>query len=70
MNELDQKAEDLAKLRAELGQLEFDVVTSYTLADAIREGCTVSEQSVGWGTGAKACAMTSAVIAAKSRNIM
>ena len=70
MSQLDEKAAELTALREELGQLEFDVVTSYTLADAIREGCAVSEQAKGWGTGPKACAMTSAVIAAKSRELM
>lgn len=67
---IDEKAAELTKLREELGQLEFDVVTSYTLADAIREGCQVSEQTAGWGDGPKACAMTSAIIAAKSRGQM
>lgn len=67
---IEQKAEELTRLREELGQLEFDVVTSYTLADAIREGCQVTAQSQGWGDGPMACAMTSAIIAAKSHGRM
>jgi hypothetical protein len=67
---ISEKAAELTKLREELGQLEFDVVTSYTLADAIREGCQVSEQAAGWGDGPTACAMTAAIIASKSRGFM
>lgn len=68
LSKLDEKAEEL---RAELGSIELNVLSNYTLADAIREGGIVTEQSVGgWGDGNSACAMTAAVIAAKSRGYM
>lgn len=67
MNKIDDKAEELKQV---LGEIEMDVLTSYTLADAIREGCLVSEQEYGWGTGETACALSSAVIAARSRGYL
>lgn len=71
MTQLDKKAEELAALRRqELGEIELDVIGEYSLADAIREGCQVSEQAEGWGDGPKACAFTAAIIAAKSRGYM
>lgn len=71
MSQLDKKSEELAELRKqELGELELEVIGNYTIADAIREGCKVSEQAEGWGDGLTACAFTAAVIAAKSRGYM
>lgn len=64
MNKIDEKAEELAKTIDEIG---MSVYTGYTLADAIREGSMVSTQEYGWGNGATACALTAAVIGAKSR---
>ncbi len=64
MNKILEKADELARVIDEIG---LDVTTSYTLADAIREGCKVSDQALGWGNGENACALTSAVIAAKAR---
>lgn len=71
---IDEKAELLRKnlgLDAEtisvLGEIELKTM-EYTLADAIREGSSVSEQAVGsWGDGETACALTAATIAAKAR---
>jgi predicted GTPase len=65
MNKIDEKAEELQKTIDEIG---MSVYTGYTLADAIREGSKVSEQEVGgWGNGARACALTAAVISASAR---
>ncbi len=58
---------DVERLKAELGEIEMDVLTSYTLADAIREGSSVTNQSYNWGREGEACALTAAVIAAKAR---
>lgn len=56
------------QLRRELGEIELEVTTGYTLADAIREGCTVTEQMIGdFGSGQKACALSAAYIAAQAR---
>lgn len=56
-------------LRETLGEIELDVLTSYTLADAIREGSTVTGQAIGaWATpSGQACALSAALIAAKAR---
>lgn len=64
MNKIDEKAEELKKTIDEIG---MSVYTGYTLADAIREGSTVSTQSYNWGNGETACALTAAVIAASAR---
>lgn len=51
----------------ELRAKELEVITSYTLADAIREGSSVTGQANGWGSGEKACALSAARLAAKAR---
>jgi hypothetical protein len=64
--EFDQQIDTLRK---ELRDIELDVTTSYTLADAIREGCGVTEQAIGdFGAGPRACALSAALIAAKARD--
>ena len=55
------------ELADEIDAIGLDVATSYTLADAIREGSTVTRQPVGWGSGDNACAMSAAVIAGRAR---
>lgn len=75
MTKIDEKAEALRTrddldedTKALLAEIDMRVMTGYTLADAIREGSTVSEQEVGgWGDGETACALTAATIAAKAR---
>lgn len=59
--------EKVDELRSTLGEIEMDVLTSYTLADAIREGSTVAPQAHGWGNGDKMCALHAAVAAAMAR---
>lgn len=66
-SKIDEKAAELTEMRETLGAIELSVIGNYTLADAIREGCLVSTQEYGWGDGATACAMTAAVVAARSR---
>lgn len=54
--------------KAMLAEIDMRVRTGYTLADAMREGSTVSKQEIGgWGEGDTACALTAATIAAKAR---
>ena len=63
--------EKVDELRSTLGEIEMDVLTSFTLADAIREGSSVSEQAVGtWGQGEKQCAMHAAVTSAVARGYL
>ena len=70
MTKIDEKAVELAEsLKAELGEIELQTM-EYTLADAIREGATVSTQAKGWGDGESACALTAAVIASKARGYL
>jgi hypothetical protein len=80
MTKIDEKAQELRSnlaadldedTKALLGEIDMKVRTGYTLADAIREGSTVSRQEVGgWGNGESACALTAAAIAAKARGYM
>lgn len=73
IKELEPKVNELQeKLEAELGEIEMGVLTEgYTLADAIREGCGVTEQHSGWfsTTGEKACALSAAYIAIQARGL-
>lgn len=64
MSRLDEKVDELA---AQINEIGMEVTTSYTLADAIREGASVTTQEYGWGNGDSACALTAAVVAAKAR---
>ena len=68
MDKLREKADELTDvLKAELGGIELDVLSNYTIADAIREGSKVSDQAHDWGTGDTACAISAAYIAAEAR---
>lgn len=68
MSKIDEKAEELRQL---LGEVELGVLSSYTLADAIREGSQVTEhEQAGWGDGFKACALTTAVVSARARGFV
>lgn len=67
MSKIDEKA---AELEAMLGEIELRTM-EYTLADAIREGSSVTEQAYNWGDGYNnACALTAAVISAKARGFI
>lgn len=67
MSLIDKKALELSEnLKKDLGEIELRTM-EYSLADAIREGSSVSEQAYNWGDGETACALTAAVIAAKAR---
>jgi hypothetical protein len=50
-----------------LRDAELTAITSYTLADAMREGSTVTTQEYGWGSGGNACALSAARLAARAR---
>lgn len=65
-----EKVDELREMLPDLGDVEMDVTTSYTLADAIREGSMVSKQANGWGSGENMCAMHAAVTAAYARGYM
>lgn len=55
----------------EMRETELKVVTGYTLADAIREGSSVTEQAIGgYRKGDQVCALSAAVIAAKARGFL
>jgi hypothetical protein len=50
-----------------LSSIDEKVTTGYTLADAIREGSTVTGQAYSWGQGETACALSAAYLAARAR---
>lgn len=55
-------------LKADLALIEEKVVTGYTLADAIREGSSVTDQAYNaYRTGDNVCALSAGLIAAKAR---
>src|SRR5690349_7708028 len=75
---IDEKAE-LLKTRqgldeetaARLGEIDMKVRTSYTLADAMREGSAVSEQAYTWTQeDGSMCALSAAVVSARSRGYL
>lgn len=70
MSLLDEKTEVLRDtLVDELGVIELKELTrEYTVADAMLEGCKVSDQAQNW-TDAEGnlCALSSAVVAANAR---
>lgn len=75
IRELESKALELQdKLKTELADIELGVITQgYTLADAIREGASVTgHMKGGWYTrnGETVCALSAAYIAARARGIV
>lgn len=61
----------VTKLKEALAEVEEKVVTGYTLADAIREGASVSDQAFGrYLKGESACALASAFVAATARGFI
>jgi hypothetical protein len=58
----------IERLRETLADIELDVLTSYTLADAIREGSSVTDQKRhGWVDQSSACALGAGYLAARAR---
>lgn len=56
------------RLVTELAKIEEEVVTGYTLADAIREGSSVSDQAFDWSDSSGAiCALSAAAAAVQAR---
>jgi hypothetical protein len=56
---------------ATLAAIETEVLTGYTLADAIREGSSVTDQATAsFGKAGRACALTAAAIAAQARGYL
>lgn len=51
---------------------ELEKAMNYTLADAIREGSSVTEQCVGnWvGPAGEMCALSAALVAVKARHML
>ncbi len=64
VSKIDQAVE---RIKSVIDEISLDVATSYTLADAIREGAKATEQAYNWGDGDNACALTAAALAAKAR---
>jgi len=67
---LDEKADEL---RREIEDIGDKVLGNYTLADAMREGSSVTDQEMQWPDSnsdySKACAITAAVISLKARGL-
>jgi acyl-CoA thioesterase len=60
--------ENFADQIEELRAVEMSILTGYTLADAIREGASVTDQAHNtFGGSGRACALSAAAIAAQAR---
>lgn len=58
-------------LEAELGEIELKVTTGYSLADAMREGASVTDQRFGaWIGEGQSCSLGASWIAAKARGFL
>lgn len=55
-----------AKEMEELGAQIEEKVMSFSLADAIRSGSSVTDKAVGWGAAGQSCALTAAAIAVRA----
>lgn len=67
---IEKRAADTLVDAAGIAELEA-ATRPYTLADAIREGASVSDQAYNWTDSCgNLCALSAAVVAAKSRNYL
>lgn len=58
-------------LRASLAEIELDVLTSFTLADAMREGASVTGQKTGgYVDSANSCGIGAAYLSAAARGFI
>ena len=66
---IDRKA---AELEAKIDTASLEASCDYTLADAIREGSSVSKQCLGAWTGpdGSLCALSAALVAVKARHLI
>jgi hypothetical protein len=65
----DEKVDELAET---LEELDLERAMTYSLADAIREGSSVTDQCVGgWNDDeGNVCAMSAALVAIKARHLL
>lgn len=67
---IDEQVETLRGLIAEVDEVGLEAM-NYTLADAVREGATVSNQAYNWtNSQGDTCALSAAVVAARARGFM
>lgn len=61
------------EMTEQLEELDFEHAMNYSLADAIREGASVTDQAHGTfvnGRGEQMCALAAAALAAKARHLI
>lgn len=64
-------ADPVDRLRSAIDSAELESLTSYSLADAVREGCTVTRKlEGGWLQGNSACVMGAAAVSARARGYL
>lgn len=58
-------------LREELGIIEMEVLTNFTIADALREAnkANVEQCNAGWGNGVQMCAWSAIGAVARARGL-
>ena len=68
MRDLEIKADELRDM---IDEASLEASMKFTLADAIREGCSVTDQAIGtFSNGADACALQAAVVSLKARRMI
>jgi hypothetical protein len=70
--QLTKTDETIQAIKADLGEIEIDVLTNTTLADLIRRGAAHTAQPSGWGDTeqGEACALAGAGLAAEAQGII
>lgn len=64
-------APEIEKIEDALKEIELKVNTKFTLADAIREGSSVTDQEIGgWYSTARACALSAAAVSLVARGVV
>lgn len=62
--------ETVEALETQLEDMDLERAANYRLSDAIREGSSVTEQAVGWGSHDTLCALSAATLAMKARRLL
>jgi hypothetical protein len=62
--------EVVAEIKADLDEIEFNVVAKTHLSDLIRLGSARTTKVEGWGTGEQACALSAAALAGRAAGLI
>lgn len=60
----------IERLASKVDEAGLESSMSYSLADAIREGSSVTDQAFDWQQGDNLCALSAATLAVKARHLV